>query len=376
MQVDEPKLTVRTNTGYYDQPYYAVERDPPTQQVTVAQLEQKLEAWRAEPDTEMARQLSDLELTERLREEKAAAWEERLHGKKARQALAALADASAFLAPPAGEIPADGPPEPAAQQQMESLAEAYVANTMAKLPDLLALQTIVRYQETPQYHEANMKSEYEPLHVTGSVKTSMRYSHGVEVADTKERPPAKGSHPAPQLETYGTFGPMLAGMLDAITRYGGLTWSRWEDSGGGRAAVFRYAVPQEKSRYEIWVCCLPDGDGTQAFRQFVGYHGEISIDPASGTVLRLEYEADLRSTTPLASSKIVIDYAPVEIGGKKYICPVHSVSILRARSVQVLAEWDESFAIYGPYATMLNDIRFTNYHVFRSESRILPEYSP
>jgi len=61
----------------------------------------------------------------------------------------------------------------------------------------------------------------------------------------------------------------------------------------------------------------------------------------------------------------------VDIGGKLYICPQRSISVMRARSVRVLSEWDETFRTYGPYAAMLNDIRFDQYHIFRSESHML-----
>lgn len=55
----------------------------------------------------------------------------------------------------------------------------------------------------------------------------------------------------------------------------------------------------------------------------------------------MELAADLKSTTPVFRSDIMIEYGSVEIGGNTYICPVRSVSILRARSVIVLTEWDE-----------------------------------
>jgi hypothetical protein len=72
----------------------------------------------------------------------------------------------------------------------------------------------------------------------------------------------------------------------------------------------------------------------------------------------------------------MIEYGPVDIGGTKYICPVRSISMMRARSVMQDADWDESFLTYGPYATMLNEIEFTNYHLFRSNARILPDFIP
>ena len=48
-------------------------------------------------------------------------------------------------------------------------------------------------------------------------------------------------------------------------------------------------------------------------------------------------------------------------------------SLWRARSVPTLWEWNESFKTWGPYATMLNDFTFDDYHMFRSSSRMLPE---
>jgi hypothetical protein len=68
----------------------------------------------------------------------------------------------------------------------------------------------------------------------------------------------------------------------------------------------------------------------------------------------------------------MVAYAPVDIGGKLYTCPVRSVSIslddaglsgglvpLGRRAAQVAN------------ATLLNDVTFADYHLFRSDSRIL-----
>ena len=46
--------------------------------------------------------------------------------------------------------------------------------------------------------------------------------------------------------------------------------------------MFRYSVPTQKSLRVEWLCCVPDGDGREAFRRYAGYHEEISIDPESG----------------------------------------------------------------------------------------------
>jgi len=132
----------------------------------------------------------------------------------------------------------------------------------------------------------------------------------------------------------------------------------------------------DTSLYQVWLCCLPEGDGAKAFQRYAAYHVEIAIDPESGVILRLQFRVDLKSTTPLTRSDIMIEYGPVEMGGKTYICPLRSVSILRGRSVRVLSEWDEAFRTWGPYGTMLNDISFDQYHLFRSESRMLTDFTP
>ena len=386
VQVDPPGLTARTTTGYYDQPYYSDQGNSAVRPVTVEQLGQMLTAAHNKPDAELAQQLSALTLTERLSRTKLLSWTAGLRGRKARQALVALADASAFLDPPAGEIPADAPPDHNAQQRMTSLALEYLNQALPNLPNFYATRTTVHYQETPPFKEGDARISYQPLHIADTVKDTVLYRNGYEIGQSDSGRSKKRKVDEPYLVTYGTFGPLLRGAIDAIVvAPGGLSWKRWEAGAGKPLAVFGYVIPMKKSSYDTGGCCLPDGDGTSAFDKRAGYHGEIAIDPATGALLRLELIFDLRSTTPLIQSKVMIEYGTVEIGGKSYICPVRSVSISRGRSVVVLAEtlhggekmeWHESFRTYGPYATMLNDITFDSFHMFRADSQMLPGFNP
>ena len=369
VKIGQPSLTARTNTGYYDQPFYSDQPNLTARRITVEQLDHVLAAASHESDAELARQLSDLVLTERLSSTKLSSWTASLRGKKTRQALVALADVSAFLDPPAAEIPREAPPDLTAQRVIVSRAVDYLNNMIPKLPNFYATRTTVRYEETPQYIDASTPIAYRPLNVSASSKETVLYSNGKEVVDTSVDKGKKRKVKGGYLLTYGVFGPLLGAVTDAIA--GGLSWSRWELDAGAPHAVFHYEIPAQKSRYQVAACCLPDGDGTGAFETTAGYHGEIAIDPASGAILRLELVAEMQSTTPLIQSDIMIEYGPVEIGGKTYICPVKSVSISRARSVTVLTEWDESFRTYGPFATMLNDATFGDYHIFRAESHVL-----
>jgi VWFA-related protein len=371
--VDRPGLVAHSNTGYYDQPYYSVDPIPQPRLVSIEQLEQLLAVSRGKSDADLGKELSGLALTERLSERRLSLLSVAATGKRSREELRILADSSAFLDPPADEALADPPPDLKTQMQILSLTSGYLSTAIRKLPDLFARRTTVRYQDTPMYMEAGTSIGYRPLHVTDNWTTTVRYRDGFEIAETN--PPRRKPN-TPELITYGIFGPVLIGVLDAIEKKGGVTWSRWERGAAGTVAVFRTVVPTDKSTHQLWLCCLPDGDGKGTFRRYAGYHEEVAIDPKSGAILRFELQADLKSTTPMARSDIMIEYGPVEIGEETYVCPIRSITILRARSVRVLADSNLSFAAYGPYVTMLNDVGFDRYHVFRSEVHVLPGFDP
>jgi VWFA-related protein len=371
VQIDKQGLTARTNTGYYDQSFYSDQADPAIRQVTVAELKQILEA--AHGDAEAAKQLSTLELTERLDEAPLLSFAK--YGKKTEQALTMLADASTFLPPPAAEISADAPPDAETQKHLLSLAANYLQQIIPNLPNFFAERATTRYQETAVFDAANRRVEDEPMQPVESFKEAVLYRNGQEVADTGAAKRKKRNAKDPYLITYGTFGPVLGFVHDAIATPGVLTWSRWEQSPSGLRAVFKFRVPAEGSLYTQGGCCLPDGEGTTGFARRAGYHGEISIDPSSGAILRLQAEAEIAHFPPLSRSDIMISYGPVEIGGKSYICPQRSVSIVRMRSIAMLFEWDEGFRTYGPWSTLVNDIAYSGYHMFRGESRMMPGFN-
>jgi hypothetical protein len=106
------------------------------------------------------------------------------------------------------------------------------------------------------------------------------------------------------------------------------------------------------------------------------YHGEITIDPETGAIYRITAEADLLPRLPINRSDVMVEFSPTVIGGQTFICPVRSVSISRSRKVIILHDWNMRFGIYGPFETILNDVAFSNYHVFASQHRILPDVSP
>lgn len=377
VQITRPGLIARTNTGYYDQPYfYDLPHTPPTR-LTVSQFEKELSGIQGKRDGETARELSQFELSERLSSDKLAALKNTLHGSKAAEALTALADASAFLAPPPSEILADPLPDAAGQKHISELILDYVRDTMPRLPNFFAVRSTAHYEEAAEHSDPSGRQiGYQPLHWMSTAKETMLYRNGREVAEAagKKNTPIRVEQA--NLATVGTFGLILGAVTDAIAAPGGLTWSRWEHSSTGRRAVFAFTVPQGDSRYRIGYCCLPDGGGNITLQVLTGYHGEIAVDPESGAILRLALQADLRPDLPLHRSDILVEYGPVEIGSKTYISPLRSVSISRSRTVMENADGAQSFRAYGPFTTLLNDVSFTSYHIFRSESTLLTGFEP
>lgn len=344
---------------------------------TVDQLKQIVETAKSKPDADIAHQLSDLELTERLSPAVLAALEANLSGESSRQALIALADTSAFLDPPAAEIPAKPAPDFAEQRRMLALTVTYVGKTIPQLPNFLATREINQFEDTPQLLNAGFLVPYQPLHRIAATSATVFYRDGQEGIDTgaSKKPPPRIRE---GLDTKGVFGPILATvLLDAAQSK--LAWSRWEQSATGQQAVFSFTVPKEKSHYEVTYCCVAEESATvvaniHPFRRIVGYHGDMTIDPATGTILRLRVEADLNPTDPVVKAAILVEYGPVEIGGKTYFCPVKSISKALAQSVQLDPNFKFPLANeLQPLKNSLSDVSFEQYHLFRADARILTD---
>jgi hypothetical protein len=388
-------LTARAAAGYYDQPVYFDHPRPRIEPATVVQLESVLRQAGDHSQSDVARRLAGMELTERLTAEKRDDLLASLHGEKERQALAVLADVAEFLPPDTEDIPADPAPDRDGQLEILRRTFDYVANAIHKLPDFFATRAAVMYEE-PRDPEQSWKvpAADQTLHAAFTARGTVLYRNGAEVVDDEvsnrkhapgkapidRRPPGPVLRERPgrehTLDTRGTFGPVLASVLESANNgQSTLNWSRWEKGKSGNLAVFRFVVPATTPIFEVTFCCLPQGDGTTVYRIMTGYHGEFAVDPETGAILRLAIEADLDEDrdpeAPLIRSALMVEYGPVEIAGNRYICPLRSVSLSRGRTLRVLHEFGMNFVVYAPFETMVSEFSFSDYHKFGSESRIL-----
>jgi hypothetical protein len=362
--------------------------------ITVAQLEQTLTVIHGKPDAEIARHLYALELTERLSAAKLAQWQKELSGFDTRQALIALADQSAFFDPPPAENPTTAAPDIDSQRQLLQLADQRVAETLSKLPNFFAERKINLFEDTPAHTGpvgvSSIYIPYRPLHEVAKFDSTVLYRDHNEVVDWGETKIDESDGEVLSLLTMGEFGPILR-MVLADGGQGTLTWSHWEQGAAGQEAVYRYSVPKGKSHYQTQFCCIPAGSN-HVYKEFSGYHGEITLDAINGTIHRLTLQADLKAPNPMTKTNLMVEYGPVEIGGKTYICPVRSVALAlaqqQARSQSSgLADYGGFMGLHGSgedsistpetsLQTLLIDVTFAKYHMFRSESRILVDNTP
>jgi VWFA-related protein len=394
VRIKQPGVIARTNTGYYDEPFYVDQPSPELRRVTVRQLEQILDradSPASDFGTDSPRSnfgapasgaslpiggedrtdLAKLELTERVNFARLSDWTSK--DKKRSQAVIAAADASAFLDPPAAEVPNQPAPDEAARQRMLALVKSYLENAVPKLPDFLATRTTVRYQDAIELKNENTVVGFTPLRLVQVSKAKVLYRQGKEVVEAQD-PDEMGEK---SLITRGTFGPLLSEVRHVLAASAQISWVRWESGPGGNRAVFSFELPASESSYFEGGCCLPDADGGNSFRVQSGYREEVAINPQNGIILRLQKKFDLARYVPMDLDEIMIDYGPVKLGGETYYCPVRSVGIARGRTVIERKAGDlGGFLSWGPYSTKINDMRFSNYHIFRAESRILTGFKP
>ncbi|MGD0631532.1 MAG: hypothetical protein ABR987_19550 [Terracidiphilus sp.] len=338
-------------------------------QVTVDQLETTIAKAHRKSDAHIAKQISSLELTERLSTVRLARLNAELAGEESRLALIALADRSAFLELPPSEIPAMAAPDLVAQDVLLAKTAKYAKETLSKLPDFFATQ------ETIQFSGANSKdsslaaadSSGQKLHLVSRYTATVRFLGGQEEIE-RGRPETRSIRPGgKQLAVQGVFGPILRVVLkDALANHP--VWSHWEQGTGAPIAVFHYDVPEDKSHYAV-AGSIDSG----ILQPITAYRGEIGLDQSSGAILRLTLIAVPHANSPIARGDLLVEYGPVEIGGRTYICPRRSVAISLARGSDLLHDvYKFPQAEQLPFQLELNDVAYAQYHLFHTEMRLLP----
>ena len=359
--------------------------------LSIEQMEQLLTKFQGKPDGKVASELDDVQLTERVSMARLERWNKEFPGSRTHEHLMKLADLSAFLNPPASDVLRNPPPDTETEERMLWMAVQYVKKTLSRLPDFFATRETTHFEDSlPQHATYSMgevaigrgainvpmqtggeggfrgptqragdatATEFKALHSTGAFSTTVTYRDGREVRDEGKQ---KKEEPPVGLTSHGEFGPILGAVIGDLVQ-SGVRWLRWEQGDGEPLAVFQYSVAANDSHFRVGI---PVGNKVEEVLS--AYHGEI--DPATGEIRRLSEVADMVPPHQAMRAAITVEYAPVNIGGRNYMCPVRAVAYSKIQ----IPSTGSADADSWPVQTGLNDIAFTHYHEFGSEAKVVP----
>jgi hypothetical protein len=360
-----------------------------TQRVTVVQLEQTIANAHSRWNWRLAKQISGMRLTERLSEARLVRLERELHNAHAREALMALADESAFLDLPAADVPSRPAPDAAEQAELLRRSVDSAKKTIDGWPNFIATREMTRFEGTASVIPDDLQDElfsylsdrappaanwecpgepkigHQRISLIDQSSVTVVNRNGEELHALGER---GGEFECPEngVSTTEEFGKVLW-WVPRIVAHSKVEWSHWESGASGLVAVFRYSA-------SIVHRSIP-----------VEVQGEIAINPADGSILRLSQmrrwtKHEPASDTRAAYDRLVeydsaIDYGAVTIGGSVYICPVKRVAlyltpILRPKGLD--SQDDEIYRRFAlpesPLQEYLNDIAFTHYRLYGAPS--------
>lgn len=149
------------------------------------------------------------------------------------------------------------------------------------------------------------------------------------------------------ISSAGIFGGVIQGLFRPSSK-AEIVWTGTSVLGDGTVQMFKYRVARENSSLNLRV-------GPNEMIS-VGYHGLVYIDSATHGVRRItEVADDVPRKFPIHAALVSADYDYVSIGDEDYLVPVGAQVILRR----------------GRHEMDLNQIRFRNFHRFRSTAKIL-----
>ena len=171
------------------------------------------------------------------------------------------------------------------------------------------------------------------------------------------------------LASHGEFGPEAAIVLVDLADHanGSVHFHHWETTAMGPAAVFHYSVAAAGSHYQVQYDC----DKKTPFRAFPGYHGSIMVNPATGAILRLTLATELKEGDPISEVTSTIEYGPVKIGERAYICPLESIASITVEE-NACAHRTGPKRLAEPQV-LVNHSTFSEYHRFGSTLTIVPK---
>jgi hypothetical protein len=221
-------------------------------------------------------------------------------------------------------------------------ARRYALSYTASLPDFLATQVVHRFHD-PRNNERWVRLD--------ELTVRLSYSGGAEdykLTQIDGKPTTTDFMSVGGPTSKGEFGTLLLYLfhpkMEAEFRFKG-----WTTVHKRRAAVYNYKVDQAHTQYHVTYGSMAEGPN----HIVAPYYGEVAVPPESGEILRVTQRAILPAGFPIRQSATVVEYSYADVGGRKYLLPVH-------------AEVTMSTSRYKSR----NDVDFKEYRKFQTETTI------
>lgn len=337
--------------------------------ISVAQLEDLLRSMQEEKksDTEISVALKQLELSEELTRSRMLSLVSHVPGPLSTEQIYVLEARSADRIPPESDLPPTPAPDSAAQKAILEKATAYVTGTYAQLPSLTVTKTTLRFQDNVEALASSsglqggaadvvvgsgFSNPASFVHYINSSEAQISLTHGAEKLPDQEDNTPWGANKMIALKNPD---PSLTEVLHDVFSAENIHWLRWESINGKPTAVFAFSVPHKSSHLDVNICCFPNinqtgiatfytattaaalggggnGGGVtgnfqtntnwQDFKSTAPYHGELFVDPQSGSVIRLIVQAELKPSDVVHEVDTRIDFSATRVNNQMYVLPV------------------------------------------------------
>jgi hypothetical protein len=320
------------------------------QLVSFIQSSEQLIKEGKQTDTELARYLSKVKLTERLDDRTIEEMQSQGIGAKTLQALEALRDrtkdlmAAKPIVPPAPPTPI---PPPSSEEQAAILSDVreYALNYSKNLPDFICTQVTRRYAAPIPGTRWGGSASSEPSWQAQDVlqirlsyfEQKEKYTVVLENNNilNKDYEQMGGS------KSFGEFGSMLREIFEPSTE-ARFEWDHWGTLRGKRVMAFAYHVSQSRSQYRLVV-----EDAKLSI--ISAYRGLVEVDPDTHVVMRVSTIAEnIPPDFPIRKAEDVLDYDYQDISGHTFLLPLKSQVLMSGGDA--LQKLDEEFRLYRKYS--------------------------
>jgi hypothetical protein len=301
-------------------------------------------------DSEVAKYLAKVKLTERLDDRTIEELQSYGIGAKTLQALQALRDRTKDLMaakPIAPEAPPTPIPPPSSEEQAAIITDVreYALGYSKNLPDFICTQVTRRYAAPmpgTRWGGSSLSGPSWQAQDVLQIRLSyfqQKEKYTVVLANNtivnKDYEQMGGS------KSFGEFGSMLREIFEPATE-ARFEWDHWGTLRGKRVMAFSYHVSQSRSQYHLVV-----EDAKLSI--ITGYRGLVEVDPDTHVVMRVTTIAEnIPADFPIRKAEDVLDYDYQEISGHTFLLPLKSQVFMSGG--EVLTRLDEEFRLYRKYS--------------------------